>query len=363
MNAWPTALALLAALLFGAATPASKWLLDSLTPFQLAGLLYLGAALGAGPAVLLRGGRGRIRLPGRADRRNRVRLLGAVVLGGMVGPVLLLLGLRLAAAASVSLWLNFEVAATAVIGVLIFHDHLGRTGWAGIAAALAGAALLSLGGGSAGLAAAVLVLLGCVCWGFDNHLTALIDGITPAESTFWKGLFAGTTNLAIGLALDPLGGGAGGGGGSGGGGAVAVLAALFVGIWSYGASIVLYISSAQALGATRAQVAFATAPFFGVTLSALVLGESLGLVHLVSGLLFVAGIGLLTAERHAHLHEHEALEHEHAHGHDDGHHAHGHEGFGAVAAGSHSHRHRHEAVVHAHPHWPDLHHRHGHGGG
>ncbi len=351
MNAWPTVLALLAALLFGAATPASKWLLGSLKPFQLAGLLYLGAALGAAPVALRR--RGRIRLPGGADPRNRVRLLGAVVLGGVVGPVLLLLGLRLAAAASVSLWLNFEVAATAVIGVLIFHDHLGRTGWAGVAAALAGAALLSLGGGSAGLAAAVLVLLGCVCWGFDNHLTALIDGITPAESTFWKGLLAGTTNLAIGLVLDPLGGGA-----------LAVLAALFVGIWSYGASIVLYISSAQALGATRAQVAFATAPFFGVTLSALVLGESLGLVHLVSGLLFVAGIGLLTAERHAHLHEHEALDHEHAHGHDDGHHSHEHVGREAAAAArAHSHRHRHEAVVHAHPHWPDLHHRHGHGSG
>lgn len=357
MNVWPTMLAVVAALLFGAATPASKWLLGSLTPVQLAGLLYLGAAVGAGPVALRRG---RIRLPGRADVRNRLRLIGAVVLGGVLGPVLLLAGLRLAAAASVSLWLNFEVAATAVIGVLIFHDHLGRVGWAGVAAALMGAVLLSLGSGSAGLAAGTLIVLACVCWGLDNHLTALIDGITPAESTFWKGLIAGGTNLAIGLALHPLDGGAGGGGT----GAGAVLAALLVGIWSYGASIVLYISSAQALGATRAQVAFATAPFFGVTLSALVLGESLGLVHVISGLLFVAGIGLLTAERHAHLHEHEVLEHEHAHEHEDGHHAHEHAGREAAAAArAHSHRHRHEAVVHAHPHWPDLHHRHGHGSG
>lgn len=355
----PIALALLAALLFGAATPASKLLLASLSPFQLAGLLYLGAALGVAPAALRHGG---IRLPGRADRRNRLRLLGAVVAGGIVGPVLLLLGLRLAAAASVSLWLNFEVAATALLGVLLFRDHLGRAGWAGVATVFAGAVLLSTGGGPAGLVAGALVLLACACWGLDNHLTALIDGITPAESTFWKGLIAGTTNLAIGLARDPLAGGALP--------VFPILAGLFVGIWAFGASIVFYISAAQALGATRAQIAFATAPFFGVALSALVLGESLGLVHLTSGLLFVAGVGLLTAERHAHVHAHEAVEHEHAHRHDDGHHAHEHAGAPVAAAapaaptpadGWHSHRHRHDSVVHAHPHWPDLHHRHEHG--
>jgi drug/metabolite transporter (DMT)-like permease len=357
----PIVLALFAARLFGAATPASKLLLASLSPFQLAGLLYLGAALGVAPAAWRHGG---IRLPGRADRRNRLRLLGAVVAGGIAGPVLLLLGLRLAAAASVSLWLNFEVAATALLGVLLFRDHLGRAGWAGVAAVFAGAVLLSAGGGPAGLAGSALVLLACACWGLDNHLTALIDGITPAESTFWKGLIAGTTNLAIGLALDPLAGGALP--------VFPVLAGLFVGIWAYGASIVFYISAAQALGATRAQIAFATAPFFGVALSALVLGESLGLVHLTSGLLFVAGVGLLTAERHAHAHAHEAGEHEHAHRHDDGHHAHEHAREGeapaaaagpaeATAAGWHAHRHRHDSVVHAHPHWPDLHHRHEHG--
>jgi hypothetical protein len=39
-------MALLSAALFGAATPTSKMLLGSLTAFQLAGLLYLGAVLG-----------------------------------------------------------------------------------------------------------------------------------------------------------------------------------------------------------------------------------------------------------------------------------------------------------------------------
>jgi drug/metabolite transporter (DMT)-like permease len=337
-------MALLAAALFGAATPASKLLLSGLTPFQLAGLLYLGAALGVAPAAWREGG---LRLPGRGDRVNRIRLLGAVLFGGIAGPVLLLLGLRMADAASVSLWLNFELAATAVLGVLVFREHLGALGWAGVAASLAGAAMISLSEGSAGLQAATFVLLACACWGLDNHLTALIDGITPVQSTLWKGLAAGTTNLAIGIALDPLAGGT-----------AAVIAAMFVGAWAYGASIALYISAAQALGAIRAQIVFASAPFFGVLLSVLALREEITAVQLGSGALFVAAIGLFAFERHAHRHAHAANEHAHAHRHDDAHHAHDHPDL--AAADAHLHMHRHEPVVHAHPHWPDLHHRHRH---
>jgi drug/metabolite transporter (DMT)-like permease len=219
--------------------------------------------------------------------------------------------------------------------------------WLGITAAFTGAVILSVSSGIAGLAAGSLVLVACVCWGLDNHLTALIDGITVSQSTFWKGLVAGATNLTIGLTLAPLSVGP-----------LPILAALFVGMWAYGVSIALYISAAQALGATRAQVAFASAPFFGVVFSVLVLGESLTPALFVAGLLMFGGMGLLTLENHTHVHEHEALEHEHAHHHDDGHHSHLHAGL--PSGGWHTHRHRHEAIVHAHPHWPDLHHRHRH---
>ena len=337
----PVIYGLLAAALFGAATPASKLLLSGLSSFQLAGLLYLGAALGVAPSAF-RGGR--VRLPARTDRPNRLRLLGAVVAGGICGPVLLLFGLRLAEAASVSLWLNFEVAATALLGVLVFRDHLGSRGWIGVACTFAAAGLLSLQGGTAGLAAGALVLTACVFWGLDNHLTALIDGITPAESTFWKGLVAGSVNLGIGLALGPRIP------------SVSVVAgALVVGAFAYGVSIVLYITSAHSLGSTRAQVAFSTAPFLGVALSALLLGESLALVHLAAGLLFAAGVAFLTIDSHSHAHMHEALEHEHEHSHDDGHHEHD-----PLRATRHGHRHAHSAVTHDHAHLPDLHHRHGH---
>jgi len=70
--------ALASAILFGAATPAAKTLLANLTAFQLAGLLYLGGAIGIAPRALWR----------RGDRPSldavtRRRLAAAVLLGGI----------------------------------------------------------------------------------------------------------------------------------------------------------------------------------------------------------------------------------------------------------------------------------------
>jgi drug/metabolite transporter (DMT)-like permease len=339
----PLARALLAAALFGAGVPASKWLLAELPPFQLAGLLYLGAALGVAPAAARAGG---LRLP-RARDRNRLRLFLAIAAGGVCGPLLLLFGLRLAGAASVSLWLSSEVAATALIGALWFHDRLGARGAVGVLCALAAAVLLSAREGASGLAAGSLVLAACACWGLDNHLTALIDGLTPSQTTFWKGLAAGAVNLSLGLASAPLAGSA-----------VALFGALAVGALAYGASIALTISAAQSLGATRAQSVFASAPFFGALFAMLFLGEALGTAHFAAALLFAAGVVLLGLDRHAHTHAHAVQEHEHAHRHDDGHHDHPHPG--EPRSLWHTHRHRHAPLVHGHPHWPDLHHRHEH---
>jgi len=337
-------LALLSAALFGAATPASKLLLSGLTPFQLAGILYLGAAIAVSPAVFKNRRWG---LPQRGDHKNQLRLLGAILFGGILGPLALLFGLSLAHATSVALWLNLEMVATAVLGVVLFRDHLGNKGWLGVSIALLASFLIVWVPGTAGLKAGSLVLLACVFWGLDNHLTALIDGITPGQSTLWKGVVAGSVNLTIGMVLSPVAAG------------IDVIAlALIVGALSYGVSIALYIRSAQVLGATRAQVLFASAPFFGLVLAVLFLGETITILHAISIPLFFLGVTLLFMESHSHVHTHEAITHEHLHRHDDAHHTHRHEGLEISA--QHSHIHTHEAVTHKHPHWPDLHHRHLH---
>jgi drug/metabolite transporter (DMT)-like permease len=336
--------AVLAAVLFGSASPLSKLILKSLSPFQLAGLLYLGAALGVAPGSILRKKLTPVRrIPGKSRRL----LAGAILCGGVLGPLALLFGLRIGQASSVSLWLNLELVFTALLGRLLFRDHLTRTGWVAFGGIFAASVMLTGGGGRAAVDSALLVALACLLWGFDNHFTALIDGITPSESTFWKGLVAGSVNLGLGLALGPY---------------LAswrtTVAALLVGVFCYGISMALYITAAQTLGATRGQMFFAAAPFFGMGLSVLLLGERPRPAQLLAALAFVVSLAILFAGRHAHRHVHRATTHEHRHRHDDGHHAHAH--AGPEPGEGHVHSHDHAEAEHAHPHLPDIHHRHGH---
>ena len=338
----PVWMALFSAALFGAATPLSKALLDDCTPFQLAGLLYLGAALAVAPLAL------RSRSRTRWNLANLRKLIGAIACGGVFGPLLLLFSLQTAPASSVSLWLNLELVATALIGHFLFHDHMERGSWIALSAMVIAGMLLCVGQPVGATRSAVLVALACICWAIDNHLTALIDGISPAQSTFWKGLLAGTVNMAIGLGQAEVAGLS----------FQTVIGGLIVGQLCYGASIALYIAAAQQIGATRGQMIFATAPFIGMTVSIVWLDEPVTSPQVIAGALFVLALIALFRERHGHRHEHAALAHTHAHRHDDGHHLHPH--VGDPPANYHSHWHEHEATVHTHPHWPDLHHRHAH---
>lgn len=336
--------ALLSAALFGAAAPLSKPLLDQLTPFVLAGLLYLGAAVFMAVVIAVKWRNRKTPLI-PPDRKNRLRLAGAVLFGGMIGPVLLAFGLQMGKAASVAIWLNMETIATVIFARLMFKEHVGRWTLVGNLGVLLAGLLLCIDGGLAATLGALFVAGAAICWGLDNNLTSVIDRISPVESTFWKGVIAGTTNLLLGLII---------------GGKLTGSWPLAVGIGalSYGVSIALYVSSAQKLGATRSQMLFSSAPIFGVTLSWVWLGEAISGWQIASGCALLGGLGVMMLDAHSHSHSHEELEHDHEHRHDDGHHDHSH--AETPPGKRHSHPHVHTPVTHAHPHWPDLHHRHSH---
>ena len=338
-------LGLASALLFGAATPASKALLSSIQAQALAGLLYLGAALIVLPAAIREQ---TFRWPWRAGRSTLLLLTGATVLGGIIGPLLILLGLKITRSGSVALWLNLEFVATVILGHFVFHEHLVPRGWIAAGGTLIAAVLLAGGESGGGFLPVILIAFGCLCWGLDNHFTALIDGISPSQTTFWKGIVAGAFNLVMGGAL------------TGGLDRPAmILIALLVGAVSYGLSITLYVTAAQGLGATRSQMVFSAAPFFGLLLSVTVLGETFTGVQAIAAVIIVISLMVLFSEKHTHLHRHHFMSHQHGHQHNESHHDHAHSGPGA--AGSHVHWHEHKPQKHVHDHLPDLHHRHDHG--
>ncbi|HLJ06703.1 MAG TPA: DMT family transporter [Acetobacteraceae bacterium] len=340
-------LALASAVLFGASTPFAKLLLGSVDPWLMAGLLYLGAGLGL---AVLHVSRGVLRLPviEAPLRRSDVPWLGAVILtGGVLGPLLLMLGLAHTEAAAASLLLNLEGLATMGLAWVVFREYVDRRLLLGAFAILAGAALLSWQGGASFQWSGLLIAGACLCWGIDNNLTRKLSSSDPVQIAMLKGLVAGTVNLILavwqGATLPSTG---------------IVLAVGVVGLLGYGVSLALFVLGLRYLGAARTGAYFSLAPFVGAILAIPMLGESLSVQLIVAGCLMGFGLWLHLAEQHEHEHAHELLEHEHGHRHDV-HHQHEHAPNDPTGE-PHSHWHRHAPLVHRHPHYPDLHHRHGH---
>jgi len=333
--------ALAAAVLFGASTPFSKLLLGDIGPWLLAGLLYLGSGVGLTALRLFaRGGQARL------GRGEWPWLLGAVLAGGVAGPVLLMYGLAGAAASTASLLLNAEGVFTAVLAWVAFKENADRRIVLGMAAIVCGAVVLSWPGGKVAASWPALAVLGaCLCWAVDNNLTRKVSLSDPLQVAAVKGLAAGATNLALALALGaslpPPG---------------SVAAAAAVGVFGYGLSLAAFVVALRELGAARTGAYFSTAPFVGAAVSVLLLGEAVTLRLLAAAALMGAGLWLHLTERHDHLHTHQAVEHAHAHTHDEHHRHHGDD----APAGAHVHRHRHEPLTHRHPHYPDAHHQHRH---
>ena len=347
---WPGApMALASAALFGASTPLAKLLIGGgVDPWLLAGLLYLGSGIGLGLVHLARGVLG-VAAPEAPLRLSSLPWLGLVILfGGVVGPVLLMLGLAHTAASSAALLLNLEGLATMAIAWVVFRENVDRRLLIGAAAILGGALTLSWSGGPAGLGLGALAIIGaCLAWGVDNNLTRKLSSADPVQIAAIKGVVAGAVNLALafgrGAPIPEAG---------------SVAAAGLIGFFGYGVSLVLFVLALRHLGTARTGAYFSTAPFLGAGLALALFREPVTAQLICAALLMTLGVYLHLSERHEHDHLHEVMDHEHRHRHDE-HHQHFHRGEDPPGE-PHSHWHSHAPIRHKHRHYPDLHHRHGH---
>ncbi|MHB9086264.1 MAG: DMT family transporter [Thiobacillus sp.] len=343
--------ALLAAALFGASTPFAKALIGQAAPVMLAGLLYLGSGLGLLIWYTLRVlvARGQQPTNARLTRQDLPWLGGAILTGGIAGPVLLMFGLTLTPASSASLLLNMEGVLTALLAWFVFKENFDRRIFLGMVLIVAAGVLLSWQQRPAlGVPwGALAIVAACLCWAIDNNLTRKVSASDAVQIAGIKGLVAGSVNLSIALAL-----------GSPWPEASTALIAGVVGFSGYGLSLVLFVLALRHLGTARTGAYFSVAPFAGAAIALVMLGETPDPVFWVAAALMGAGIWLHLTETHAHAHTHVLMSHAHGHSHDT-HHQHSHD-FPWDGKEPHSHPHQHEPLTHSHPHFPDIHHRHRH---
>lgn len=349
---YPIMMALLAAILFGASAPITKILLGEIQPIPLASLLYLGSGLGL---LIFQIGNSLIKKQiineAPLNKKDFKWLIGAIIAGGIIAPIILLSSLKITPASTASLLLNFEGVATAIIAMLFFKENVGKQILNAVILITFASIILSWDfknqwGFSIG---SLGIILACFCWGIDNNFTRNISAKNPFSIVIIKGIISGFFSLFLSLILKneiPEF-------------KIAIIA-MVIGFFCYGVSIVLFVFAMRDLGSTRTSALFGTAPFVGSILSFILLGDIPSNMFFISLPIMIVGTIFLLKEEHNHTHIHEFIEHEHRHNHRDGHHNHEHTNGEIIINGYHSHLHVHEAIEHAHPHSPDIHHRHIH---
>jgi len=334
--------ALIAAVFYALNAPLSKSLLEHVGPTMMAAFLYLGAGVGVG--LLSLADRKRSSQLERLGRSDLPYVIGMVLLD-IAAPIFLMFGLASSTAASTSLLNNFEIVATTVIALCLFHETITGRLWAGIALITLASILLSVEDFSEGLSfskGSLLVLLATICWGFENNCTRKISGKSAFQIVFIKGLFSGLGSLVVALLIGerlPV--------------LRYLLGAMLLGFVAYGLSIFFYIRAQSTLGAAKTSAYYAVAPFIGALLSFVFLHEqlsahfALALLVMLAGSVVVVVDTLIVHHQHEHTHivthTHDGSTHEHTIVHT---HEHTHLGTGAV------HHHSHATLASLeHGHW------------
>jgi drug/metabolite transporter (DMT)-like permease len=192
-------------------------------------------------------------------------LVGAVVAGGVIGPVLLMMGLARSSAASASLLLNLEGVFTALLAWFAFKENFDRRVALGMALIVAGGALLALEPGALrdGYAGAMVMPGRWLCRGSGG--SRRLPGMGRRQQSDAQG----------------------------------------VGI--------------RCGGDRGDKRPHGGRPFVGVGLALVAWGETPTPLFWPAAALMVAGVWLHISERHEHQHIHEPIEHEHGHVHDEHH--------------------------------------------
>ena len=280
--------------------------------------------------------------------RKQLPYILLMVVLDIVAPLLLMYALMETASANVALLNNLEIVATSLIALFVFKEAIGSRMWLAIVLITISGMFLSMEDlrSFTFSAGSLLVVLACVCWGFENNVTRKLSLKDPAQIVVIKGLGSGAGSALVALLFrqesPPV---------------PYILLALLLGFVAYGLSIYFYIRAQRELGAARTSAYYAFAPFIGVLVSFLVFGFAASPWFIAALVGMAIGAYLTVAERHRHTHVHKTVTHEHRHGHEDGHHIHPHE---QIPAGEHSHPHTHTETSHNHPHTPDTHHTHQH---
>ena len=173
-----------------------------------------------------------------------------------------------------------SIVATAVIALLFFCEAIGKRLWCAIILITISSILLTLdtAEGISFSFGSLLVLGATICWGVENNCTRQIADKDPSQIVMVKGVGSGLGALVVALVIGEKFSSVGW-----------IVATMLLGFLSYGLSIYYYTYAQRIIGAARTSAYYAVAPFIGVVLLMLILGEHPDLLFFIALVIMFAG--------------------------------------------------------------------------
>lgn len=278
--------AILSAALYAISIPLSKILLIEIPPAMMAALLYLGAGIGMSILWVVRSNKDKLKSELKLTKKEMPYTVGMVVIN-IGAAVFLMIGLAMTTSSTASLLSNFEIVATSLIALLFFKEAISKKLWLAIGLITVASIFLSVKDLSnvSFSFGSFFVLLGTICWGFENNFTRKLSVKDPLQIVIIKGFGSGLGSLLLAFivkqtATNP----------------VYIIATLALGFVAYGLSIYLYVYAQRYLGAAKTSTYYAIAPFIGVVLSFIMLFEIPTASFFIALLIMIVGTYFASTE-------------------------------------------------------------------
>ena len=269
--------------------PFSKLLLEKINPVFMAALLYLGAGLGIGIIYVFHDRSGQEKL----TRQDLPYVIGMILLDS-IAPILLMAGIKLGTSSGAALIGNFEIAATAIFALLLFHEKISGVLCVAICFITISGLILSYDGGGIIFKGSLLVACATLCWGLENNCTRSIADKDTYQIVAIKGIFSGLCSLVTAIFMNESAPEL-----------IYIFPALLLGFISYGLSIFTYIRAQETLGAAKTSAYYAAGPFMGAIFSFVLLNESLSAGYITAFFIMLCGTLLVIYDTLKPIHTHE----------------------------------------------------------
>lgn len=271
-----------AVLLWSTSFAATKLALGDVPPLTLGAARFLVAACVLGVAVGVVGG---IRRPPPAD-------LGRLAVGGLLGITVYFsmenFGVHLATASDAALLVASYPAITMLLETFIYRARVSPVRFAGVGLAMVGVYLIVGGNpgasGTGRLFGDVLLVATGFVWALYNFSTRGVVGRYPMLTVvFYQTLFGAAAFLPLALLESgswriP--------------GPLSLLVVAYLGLFCSLVAFWLYANGLKGLDAGSAVSIMNLVPVFGVLVAVVILGEPVGVVQLLGGLVVVGGVTL-----------------------------------------------------------------------